>query len=277
MSAAATETGKHAELRCARLSFCASSDLYLRKPMFSYPSQPDGNQGGLGWWKTCEDELTVRAIMPRSSVGVRRSPGDFTQRADSWEMGNIFVRHRETNVFKPPVESQSSQCEEDLSRHWSREESQSSSSAQTKRAEITASATVNKHLMTKPGRFQRAVSAGWLNMLLVSQPRSTCLLNLVEAHSVRVALMEAVGVSEGLQRRDRGQDVTQAHGLPQQPQSDQGTRPPKHLHGPLLAAALQAHAIHLGEGKTGGGGRRMKKKSKQVRKEGCTVEVQNGL
>lgn len=124
MSAAATETGKHAELRRARLSFCASSDLYLRKPMFSYPSQPDGNQGGLGWWKTCEDELTVRAIMPRSSVGVRRSPGDFTQRADSWEMGNIFVRHWETNAFKPPVESQSSQCEEDISRHWSREESQ---------------------------------------------------------------------------------------------------------------------------------------------------------
>lgn len=89
-------------------------------------------------------------------------------------------------------------------------------------------------------------------MLLVSQPQSTCLLNIVEAHSVRVALVEAVGVSEGLQRRDRGQDVTQA--LPQQPQSDQGTRPPQHLHGPLLTAALQAHAIHLGEGRRGGGG-----------------------
>lgn len=54
---------------------------------------------------TREDKLTVRAIMPRSSVGVRCSPGDFTQRADSWEMGNIFVRHREANATRPPPSS----------------------------------------------------------------------------------------------------------------------------------------------------------------------------
>lgn len=81
--------------------------------------------------------------------------------------------------------------------------------------------------------------------VLFSRPKGTCLLNLVEAHSVWVALVEAVGVSERLQGRDGGQDVTQADGLPQQPQSDQGTCPPQHLHGPLLAAALQADPIHL--------------------------------
>lgn len=79
--------------------------------------------------------------------------------------------------------------------------------------------------------------------------QSTCLLNLVEAHSVGIAFMEAVGVSERLQGRDRGQDVAQTHGLPQQPQSDQRTCPSQHLHCPLLAAALQAHPIHLWEGR----------------------------
>lgn len=77
----------------------------------------------------------------------------------------------------------------------------------------------------------------------------TCLLDLVEAHSVGIALVEAVGVSEGLQGRNRGQDVTQTDSLPQQLQSDQGTCPPQHLHGTLLTAALQAHSIHLREGK----------------------------
>lgn len=79
-------------------------------------------------------------------------------------------------------------------------------------------------------------------------PPITCLINLVQCHSVRIALVEAVGVSERLQWRHRGQDVTKADGLPQQPQSDYGTRPPQHLHRTLLAAALQAHPIHLGEG-----------------------------
>lgn len=59
--------------------------------------------------------------------------------------------------------------------------------------------------------------------------------------------MEAVGVPEGLQGRNWGQDVTQTDSLPQQPQSDQGTCPPQHLHGTLLTAALQAHPIHLRE------------------------------
>lgn len=57
--------------------------------------------------------------------------------------------------------------------------------------------------------------------------------------------MEAVGVSEGLQGRNWGQDVTQTDSLPQQPQSDQGTCPPQHLHGTLLTASLQAHPVHL--------------------------------
>lgn len=73
-------------------------------------------------------------------------------------------------------------------------------------------------------------------------------MNLVEAHSVGIALMEAMGMSEGLQGRNWGQDVTQADSLPQQLQSDQRTCPPQHLHGTLLAAALQAHPIHLREG-----------------------------
>lgn len=60
--------------------------------------------------------------------------------------------------------------------------------------------------------------------------------------------MEAVGVSERLQGRNWGQDVTQTDSLPQQPQSDQGTCPPQHLHGTLLTAALQAHPVHLREG-----------------------------
>lgn len=72
-------------------------------------------------------------------------------------------------------------------------------------------------------------------------------MNLVEAHFVRVAFMEAVGVSEGLQWRSRGQDVTQTDRLPQQPQSDQGTCSSQHLHSTLLTAALQAHSIHLAE------------------------------
>lgn len=79
-----------------------------------------------------------------------------------------------------------------------------------------------------------------------SKPKkSTCLLNLVEAHFVGVAFVEAVGVSEGLQWRNRGQDVTQTDRLPQQPQSDQGTCSSQHLHSTLLTAALQAHPIHL--------------------------------
>lgn len=77
--------------------------------------------------------------------------------------------------------------------------------------------------------------------------QSTCLLNLVEAHSVWIALVEAVGVTEGLQRGNWGQDVTQSDSLPQQPQSDQGTCPPQHFHGSLLTAALQAHSVHLRE------------------------------
>ncbi|TNN61199.1 hypothetical protein EYF80_028584 [Liparis tanakae] len=68
------------------------------------------------------------------------------------------------------------------------------------------------------------------------------------AQSVGIAFVEAVGMSEGLQRRHRGQDVTQTHSLPQQPQLDQGARPPQHLHGALLAAALQARPVHLGRG-----------------------------
>ena len=56
-----------------------------------------------------------------------------------------------------------------------------------------------------------------IQYVLLFQAQSTCLLNLVEAHSVRIALMETVGVSEGLQGRGRGQDVAQTDGFPQQP------------------------------------------------------------
>lgn len=66
-------------------------------------------------------------------------------------------------------------------------------------------------------------------------------MNPVEAQPVAVALVEAVAVSERVQRRD----VTRADILPQQPQSDQGARPPQHLQGALLAAALQTRPVHL--------------------------------
>lgn len=52
-------------------------------------------------------------------------------------------------------------------------------------------------------------------------------------------------MSEGLQRRNWGQDVTKADGLSQQPQPDNRTSPPEHLHGSLFTAALKAHTIHL--------------------------------
>lgn len=93
-------------------------------------------------------------------------------------------------------------------------------------------------------------TAGSIGSSLSAQ--STCLLNLVEAHSVGIALVEAVRVSEGLQGWNRGQDVTQTDSFPQQLESDERTCPPQHLHGTLLAAALQAHPVHLEQG----GGRR---------------------
>lgn len=73
----------------------------------------------------------------------------------------------------------------------------------------------------------------------------TCLVYLVEAHFVGVVLVEAVRVSERLQRRHRGQDVAEVHRFPQQPETDQRTCPPQNLHCSLLAATMQTHAIHL--------------------------------
>lgn len=80
-------------------------------------------------------------------------------------------------------------------------------------------------------------------------PKSTCFLDPVKAHFVGIALIEAVGVSEGVQRRDGGQDVAQMDGFPQQLQPDHRTGPPQHLHRTLLTATLQTQPIHLREGK----------------------------
>lgn len=59
--------------------------------------------------------------------------------------------------------------------------------------------------------------------------------------------MEAVGVSEALQRRNWRQDVTKTDGFSQQLKSDQWTCPPQHFHGTLFTAALQAHPIDLSQ------------------------------
>ena len=205
--------------------------------------------------------LTVSGIVSGSSVGVCCTPGDFAQRADSWERrGNTFQHTRRdpiTHTNKKKVMCTNSQRaferqqhvrgprkHENMS-HWCRWyldeylhnsykvyfsafcQIACSPFAQLLQNESSHATTESKH---------PPLSA-----------QSTCLLNLVEAHSVWIALVEAVGVTEGLQRGNWGQDVTQSDSLPQQPQSDQGTCPPQHFHGSLLTAALQAHPVHLRE------------------------------
>lgn len=101
------------------------SPPFLGKLMFSHSSKPDSNQGGkFGctlWSSPWEGELTVPGIMPRSSVGVCCSPGDFTQWADSWEMGKHICAHMQGSKHAC-TQTQLSlkkecECEQNLGKH----------------------------------------------------------------------------------------------------------------------------------------------------------------